>query len=318
MNAFDFSQGPYSGMSTPRNEFPALLTYADASERMWSLPEHEIFLGVDGEGAAITWDMGADSPHALISAGSGAGKSVTARSIATQALAKGATVVILDAKRHSHRWAKNLPGVHYACTMPEIGNALVSVAAELHRRNEVVEQWPGDVETAPVGPRIVLIFEEMNATMDSLADLDKQQSRGAYTCAQAHKDILFLGRAAKINEVAISQYAADRGVLSPALRENFGVRILIAHTWETWNALVPRAGRAGGAPAAPTAKGRGYVVVKGKATETQLLLIDEEMAAHLVRGRESQQERPRVSRRQDRRRARRATAATARATGRTL
>ena len=197
----------------------------------------------------MVWDMGADSPHALISAASGAGKSVTARSIAVQALVKGHTVVILDAKRHSHRWAKNLPGVHYAASIPEIGNALVSVAAELHRRNEVVENWPGPVETAPVGPRIILIFEEMNATMEQLAELDKQGARGDYTTTAAHKDILFLGRAAKINELAISQYAADRGVLSPALRENFGVRILIAHSWETWNALVPRAGRSGGAPA---------------------------------------------------------------------
>ncbi len=121
-----------------------------------------------------------------------------------------------------------------------------------------------------------------------------------------------------INEVAISQYAADRGVLSPALRENFGVRVLIAHTWETWNALVPRAGRTGGAPAAPTQKGRGYVVIKGKATETQLLLIDEEMAAHLVRGSEAASDRPRQSRRQERRQARRAMQATAAATGRTL
>lgn len=312
---FDFSQGPYSGMSTPRNEFPKLYGYAEAAECMWSLAESEILLGVDGEGSPITADLASDSPHILISAASGAGKSVTARSIATQALVKGYTVVILDAKRHSHRWAKSLPGVHYATSMPEIANALVSVAAEMHRRNEVVEEWPGSVETAPVGPRILVLFEEMNATMDSLADLDKQLSKGDYGTSAAFGDVMFLGRAAKVHMVAVSQYA-DAKTLKTAWRENFGVRILIQHSWEAWNMLVPRAGRAGGAPAAPTQKGRGYVVVNGKARETQLTFLDEEMAASLVR--EYAPPVQTTSRRKIKRQERQSIAATNRATGRDL
>lgn len=314
---FNFSQGPYSGMSTPRNEFPSLYAYSDASDALWSLPTTQLLLGVDGEGAPVTFDLGGDSPHALISAASGSGKSVTARSIATQALVKGFTVVFLDAKRHSHRWAKNLPGVHYASTMPEIGNALVSVATEMHRRNEVAEDWPGPVETAPVGPPILVVFEEMNATVDALADLDKQMAKGGYDSGTAFKDIMFLGRAARCHILAISQYA-DRNVLKPAVRENFGVRILIQHSWEAWNMLVPRASRAGGAPPAPTAKGRGYVVVNGKARETQLLFLEEEMAASLVRNADAANPRPRQSTRQQRRQAKRQTRAAARATGRTI
>lgn len=312
---FDFTQGPYSGMSTPRNDFPRILTYADAQATMWGLSESEIMLGVDGEGSPITADLAGDSPHVLISAASGAGKSVTARSIATQALVKGYTVVILDAKRHSHRWAKSLPGVHYATSMPEIANALVSVAAELHRRNEVVEEWPGSVETAPVGPRILVLFEEMNATMDALADLDKQLAKGDYGTVAAFGDIMFLGRAAKEHMVAVSQYA-DAKTLKTAWRENFGVRILIQHSWEAWNMLVPRAGRAGGAPAAPTQKGRGYVVVNGKARETQLTYMEEELCASLVRTMAPPLET--TSRRKVRRQERQSIAATNRATGRTL
>jgi hypothetical protein len=312
---FDFSNGPYSGMSSPRSEFPSIYDYEAARATMWQLPEHEILLGVDGEGSPITFDLHQDSPHALISAASGAGKSVTARSIATQALIKGYSVVILDAKRHSHRWAKNLPGVHYASSMPEIGNALVSVAAEMHRRNEVVEEWPGSVETAPVGSRVLVIFEEMNATMDALADLDKQLPRGGYGTSAAFGDIMFLGRAARIHMLAIAQYA-DRNTLKTAWRENFGVRILIQHSWEAWNMLVPRAGRSGGAPAAPTAKGRGYVVVKGRAVESQLMFLPEELSAQLVRDADAARERVGLTRRQDRRRARQAVAATQRSTGR--
>jgi hypothetical protein len=316
---FDFTQGPYSGMSTPRAEFPGILDYEGARGTFWQLPEHEILLGVDGEGSPMTADLNSDSPHVLVSAASGAGKSVTARSIATQGLIKGYTVVFLDAKRHSHRWAKNLPQVHYASSMPEIANALVSVAAEMHKRNEIVEEWPGDVESAPVGPRIMIVFEEMNATMDALADLDKQLGKGDYSSAAAFGDIMFLGRAARVHVLAIAQYA-DRNTIKTSIRENFGIRILIQHSWEAWNMLVPRASRSGGAPASPTAVGRGYAVVKGKPRETQFLYLGEELCAELVRNAYDARERaglaPRWDRRDERRNRRRAIAATQRATGR--
>lgn len=315
MEDFDFTQGPYTGMSTPRNEFPALLTYGDACEDMWSLPESSLYLGVDGEGFPMVANLAADSPHILISAASGAGKSVTARSIATQARVKGHTVVILDAKRHSHRWARNLPGVHYASSIPEIANALVSVAAELHRRNEVVEEWPGSIETAPVGPRIVLIFEEINATMDALADLDKQLAKDQETTAAAFGAIMFLGRAARINVLAIMQ-SPDRKIMRTAILENFGIRILLAHSWETWASLIPRASSRGGQPPTPTAKGRGYVAINGKPRETQLLFMDEELCAELCRSMAPAPER--ISRRENKRRARAAMNATARATGHTV
>lgn len=304
---FDFNEGPFSGAATSRDEFPAMYDYESARSVFWDLPEHELLLGINGEGVPETADLHGDSPHILISAASGAGKSATARNIATQALIKGYTVIFLDAKRHSHRWAKNLPQVHYAAGIREIGNALVSVAIEMHRRNEVVEEWPGDLETAPVGPRILLVFEEMNATIDMLGDLDKTLAKGEFTTRQAFADIMFLGRAAKVHVVAVAQYA-DRTVLRTALRENFGIRILIQHSWEAWNMLVPRASQAGGAPAAPTQAGRGYVVTKGKPQKIQLLFVNEELAAQLARDAYEARERaglvPKYTRRELKRNAR--------------
>src|SRR5262249_22324429 len=125
---------------------------------------------VDGTGKPISVDLDSDSPHVLVSASTGGGKSVLLRSVASQMMANGAIATFLDIKRHSHRWAKNLPNAGYASTLPEIGNALVELGKEVHRRNEIVEQWPGTVETAPVGPRIVVVFEEMNATMTQLKE----------------------------------------------------------------------------------------------------------------------------------------------------
>lgn len=311
----NFDDGPYaSGSDAIFDDFPAILTYGDACADMWAQPEPSIMLGVDGQGDAVTVDF-TRTPHALISAGSRAGKSVTARAVAVQALVKGWDVVFLDAKRHSHRWAKNLPGVHYATTMRQIGTALTSVAAEMHRRNTVVEEWPGSVETAPVGAPILVIFEEMNATVDALAELDKTLEKNKITAGEAFESIMFMGGAARIHVLAVAQYA-DRKAIKTSVRENMDCRILIQHSWEAWAMLVPRSSSRGGQPPSPTQRGRGYVVTGGRPRETQLIYMEEELCAQLVRELSPRRE-PR-SRRELRRQERQAIEATERHTGRTL
>jgi hypothetical protein len=52
--------------------------------------------------------------------GSGAGKSVTARSPAAQLLHSGAIALILHYKRISHQWARDLPNVVIARRPAEI------------------------------------------------------------------------------------------------------------------------------------------------------------------------------------------------------
>jgi hypothetical protein len=281
---------------------------------MWSLPESKILLGLNGQGAEEITDLNSDSPHILISASSGAGKSVTARAIATQALIKGFEVVFLDIKRHSHRWAKNLPGVHYAGSLPRIAAALKSLGVHLHKRNEIVDDWPGDVADADVGPRILVVFEEMNATMDALADFEKQLDRTTYKPLRAFGEVMFLGRAAKITVVGVAQYA--KAVMRPAILTNFGTRILINHDWETWAGLVPRSSSTGGQPSAPREIGRGYVVTGGRPTQLQIMYLGEELSADLVRRAYDARELSRAPKRRDvRRYEREAIAATRRATG---
>lgn len=310
---FDFSEGVYSGLSTPAGSlsFPETVTYDDARGFMWGgTGAAHLMLGQDGEGDAIGVDFTADSPHVLISAASGAGKSVTARALVTQALCKGWHVVILDAKRHSHRWAKNLPHVHYASTFPEIGNALVSVGMEMHRRNEVVEEWPGSIESAPVGPRVMVLFEEMNATMSQLEALGRKLPKGQYTATDAFADIMFLGRAAQVHVVGVAQFADVKAMGGSAIRENFGTRVLIRYTKQAWTML---AYDCGVPQPAPDARGRGMVCRGGKARQTQLLYLSEEECAELARS--SIDASDALSRRQLRRQARDAQAALGRATG---
>lgn len=282
MMEFNVNDGPFTGMSSAgvSSEFPEILDYDAARGTLWDSGPNEYLLGVNGKGEAEFFDLKKDSPHMFVSAPSGCGKSVIAATNASQALVKGGSAVFLDVKRISHRWAKNLPGVTYAVEIDEIANVIVSVAAELRRRMRIVDEYPGKIEDAPVGPRIFLIAEEINSMMSELEEFERSlPPRGVYRPRRALRDILNLGRAVGCHVIAFAQYPDTRLIPKPVI-EAFGTRILIQHTNESWKAL---AWSLGYAPPAPSQVGRGIIVKDGKGIETQFLYLTEEQCAQMVR-----------------------------------
>lgn len=278
----DWLQGtnPYSGVSTPQKGFPSILPLNEATDWIENLGPPEVLLGVDALGEPMTVDLDAESPHILISAPTGRGKSAVARSVAVQRLAKGDLVLFLDVKRHSHRWARRLePNVHYARSAQDIGGALVNIGREVHRRNMIVDEWDGPLGDAPVGPRIVVVFEEMNATMATLKSLDKRLHEGDYTAIQGFMDAMFMGRAVKIHVVGFAQMASFRATGGAEVIENFGTRILIGHSPQAWRWLASDCGKP---ISAPEETGRGIVCHGGKARECQLLWVPEEESENYV------------------------------------
>jgi DNA translocase FtsK/SpoIIIE-like protein len=280
----DPSKGPYSGLTGASQaiNFPEVLTWEDGAHLVAETPDNTMMLGVDGLGEPITVDLDSESPHVLISGATGGGKSAILRSMAMQSLCAGSHVVFLDLKRHSHRWAKNLNNVVYAQTLPEVGNALVSLGAEVHRRNLVVDNHPGPIEEAPVGERLVVVFEELNATMAQLQAISKKgmAARNTYTAMDGLRDIMFMGRAAKVHLVAAAQFADAKSTGGSDIRENFSTRILIRYTSNQWNMLAYDCGYPESSPEEP---GRGMVCRGGKARQTQFLYVTEEEAAEAVR-----------------------------------
>lgn len=287
---FNFDEGPYAQMGTPAQSlgFPEVLDFQRSHRLITDCPEGEILLGVDGAFQPVTVDLDSESPHVLIVASTGGGKSVTARSILAPSVARGSLGVILDVKQCSHRWAydPNPPRndepsdwpIGYASTVPQIGNALVELGREVHRRNEIIRDWPGSVDTAPVGPRIVVVFEETNATMTQLMNLDKRIPKGAYGAVEALNDVLLLGRAARVHMVGVMQFP-DYRVLSQSMVEQFNTRVMSRYTNKAW---VKIAYDAGLPQAAPSHTGRGMVVYGGKARETQLLYLTEAECRSMV------------------------------------
>jgi hypothetical protein len=157
---------------------PARVSLADVREMIERARADEVVWGLGKRSAAVSTSLSGDSPHVGMSMASGAGKSVSARSFAAQMLFKGCLVIILDYKMISHQWAKGLPNVVIYRRANEIHEALCwlggdptrDIGGELERRNEVAlagADLDGNVH-AVVGDRIIVICEELNATMSRL------------------------------------------------------------------------------------------------------------------------------------------------------
>lgn len=248
---------------------PARVGYADLDARFGDLAEWEFFVGLGPERRPVIISLREDSPHVACSAGTGAGKSVFAQSVAVQVLARGGRVVILDLKG-SHRWALGMPGVDY-CTRPEqMHAALIALGRLADERNQ---QAFTEAEDWDPGYRVLLIFEEMNATAARLRDYwtENRTSSDPKTspAITAFRSIMFMGRSAKVNAFAVAQMLTAHTTGGPESRENFGIRALARYSANNWKMLVPEAAM----PRASRTLGRWQIVVGGRATETQVCYL---------------------------------------------
>jgi hypothetical protein len=254
---------------TVRRRPPARVGYADLAARIEQLDEAEFFLGLGVGGRPVTVNLHDDSPHIALSAGSGAGKSVLAQLVAVQVLARGGNVVLLD-RKGSHRWALGLAAVDY-CTRPEeMHTALVRLAKLADDRNAAALH---EEEGWDPGNRVLVIAEELNATMAQIrAWWDEVREKGQPKippAVRAFREIMFMGRSAKINLLAIAQMLTAQTTGGPESRENFGVRCLARYTRNAWQMLAPEAAM----PRASRTLGRWQIVVGGVATECQVCYL---------------------------------------------
>jgi hypothetical protein len=263
---------------TVRKRPPSTVGYDDVLAHMGQLKEWEFYVGQGAGNRPVVISLRDDSPHIAISAGTGAGKSVLALLIAVQVLARGGRVVILD-RKGSHRWALGMPGVDY-CTKPQqMHSALIKAAAEADQRNDDALH---EAEDWDPGPRTLVICEELNATIGQLAnfwaDTREKSDPKKSPAVSALADLLFMGRSAKYNVLAIAQMLTARAIGGPEARENFGVRCLARYTSNNWKMLVPEAAM----PRASRTMGRWQVVIGGQATEVQVAYLTNAQARALA------------------------------------
>ena len=210
--------------------------------------------GLGKGGVAITRSRKTDNPHLMISAGTIGGKSTALRWYAANVLHFGGLVVICDIKRHSHIWARGLPGTlsFPDVTLPEdapgagaqINEALLGVWAEIERRNRecdplrVGDPWP---EFQPV----LLVFDELNTTttaMNRWWKTARPNTRAGDLAPGTHalQDILHQGRAVCVSAAFGAQAARRRAVGGGEGFEDIGNILMVPpYSKATWNVCAP-------------------------------------------------------------------------------
>lgn len=262
---------------------PNKVVLKDVAEAMLSAKESAPILGIGRRGKFISVDLDSESPHILISASTGAGKSVQTRAIATQLMRNGAQGTILDLKRQSHRWAKDLPGITYCRDIGPIHDQIIAIAAEGMRRNKLADDIPDDVDTEQLakllGPRLFVVLEEINATINKLqdywAEIREKSDPKSSPAVKALGEILFMGRAVRINVIAIGQLLTARALGGPEARECFTTRILSRFSVNAAKMLIPEIMPP---PKSSRHPGRVQVCIGGVAHETQVTLFSDKEA----------------------------------------
>lgn len=257
---------------------PAALKWAEVAAEIAKLPAGQLMIGHGTRGQAVTIDLDSESPHIALSMGTGGGKSATLRSLVVQLLAQGVERVdIIDMKRVSHNWARDLPGVYIHRSIEE---SIVAVAGFRQRMEDRYNALDRD-ETATF-PRQVLLVEEQNSWTqyaksyweDYRAGLDKEEKQRTPRACPAIADLaycLFQGRQARMNVISVFQRMSAAAAGGGDLRENYGAFVLARFSRKTWMMLVgttpvPRSSRI---------PGRARVVIGDLDREVQMILITE-------------------------------------------
>jgi hypothetical protein len=264
----------------PRPPMFAPITDPYIAEAIRKAPESAPVLAVGVRRSILGPDFDADAPHMLINAGTGGGKSSTMRPIAAQLAAHGAELIILDIKRSSHKWAVGLPCVTYCRDINEIHDQLVCLRVRKNERNLLAE-----ISDDPkiIGPRIVIMFEEMNSTMGALRTYwDENKPRGASNISpaiMAYREILMMGRSVRMNIIGVAQAGSANAMGGPEAREQFFSRFLMRYSKGVWNWL------AGGLSYQPASKhrGRGHLILGQEDHEAQVIWMTDQEARDLAR-----------------------------------
>ena len=248
--------------------------------------EGKPFLGFGPRDVPEFLDFDTQAPHLGMSIATGGGKSTAMRGLLMQHLHHGGIALILDPKMDSQLWARELPNVRYADTAQEIHEALLWLSDELDRRSTVTKQHAdirGDVDPALVGPRLMVVGEEINTLEIDVMRYwrtirDPRNDPIRPTSLAALGRSLNMGRARRINAVLIAQELLVQSIGGPAAKTNLSTRILGRANTPTWNKLAPECKVNGRYPKKLMRQGRVYLVTGDEPVPVQTMKVDEQTA----------------------------------------
>jgi hypothetical protein len=257
---------------------PHSVSFPDIIAAIERAKDSEILIGMGTHNRTVGIDLDSESPHVAMSIGTGGGKSSLLRLIVIQLIRKGCERIdIIDPKRISHDWAKDIPGVYIHRTMPKQIQAVSEFRKRMEDRYEALENGAPDNF-----PRHALLIEEQNSFIDYAKtywedyrnELDKEEKAKTPKRPPVIGDIgyiLFQGRQAKMNVFSVFQQMNARASGGSDMRVNYGAKVLARFGSGEWNMLVgtrpiPRSSRI---------NGRGRFVLGDDNREVQFAFVTE-------------------------------------------
>ncbi|MFE7430421.1 hypothetical protein [Streptomyces sp. NPDC057545] len=147
---------------------------------------------------------------------------------------------------------------------------------EGRRRTRIADELGIDVDPKAIGPRVLILLEEINATMKQLARyLEKTRESGdpkVSPAVDALNEILYMGRQLRMHVLLVAQSATARALGGPEVREQFSTRILARYSVNAWRML---ASEVHPPPKSTKQHGRAQVVSGGSDREAQVLFFTE-------------------------------------------
>ena len=199
---------------------PAKVTIEDLQRAIALAPVSQPIAGMSATGAEHA-DLENDSPHVAVSGPAGTGKTTMLRLLLSQRMAHGAGLIMLDAKRWSHRWLHKLPEdrCRYAWRVADIHNTLVAVGEELERRIGCDEDELGTFREVDV------VVEEINSLTKMLAAYWRGERKRIIAEAKGLKEM-----EADYDEADLDPPALSPAIAAMAYGVNMG-RELQMHFW---------------------------------------------------------------------------------------
>jgi hypothetical protein len=268
---WDWTEGRHTVTWAVPPKPPSLVSFADGLALLEGLDLESVALGSGPRGKRVDMSLKGDSPHALLAAGSGAGKSELLAFIVGQFMRRGSGVLVLDAKYISHMWLRSVPGVAYASEAEDMHRALLWLDSEVARRARFVAMGGHPDTLEP----IVAILEEMSSArnrLDTYWKGTRETGQPALSPAlSAMANVANMGREVRVHIFMAGQSLTAKVTGGPEGRESYSARMLARATRNQWGMLAPQIKPA---PTARQAPGRWHIVVGDTLTEFQAPYMD--------------------------------------------
>ncbi len=250
---------------------PKGVSFLEGLALLEGLDSESVAVGAGPRGKRVELSLKGDSPHALLAAGSGAGKSELLAFLAGQFMRRGYGVLVCDAKYISHMWLRRVPGVAYASESEDMHHALMWLDHEVTRRARFVSMGGDPATLEP----LVAILEEMSGArnrLDTYWKSIREAGQPALSPAMsAMANVANMGREVRVHIFMAGQSLTAKVTGGPEGRESYAGRFLARATSNQWKMLAPQIKPA---PTKREAPGRWHLVVGDTLLEFQAPYMD--------------------------------------------